>query len=251
MRSIVDTALGLRQVAEGPACGLWIAARQADPTMACGTYESIVQNAIVEALNAGDVFYDVGANIGFFSLIAARCVGPSGRVFAFEPVERNIAALRRAIWRNQVRTIQLSSVAVSSSSGVDYLNVAHHIGGATLDGFGVPPDLRRRDLVRTISIDDGISTCGWRPPTLVKIDVEGAELGVLRGMVGTISRHRPHLLIEVDDATEAGLLRKLSDVRGFVEGLGYVARDLASSYQGIDWHVAHVCCYPLSTGRRR
>jgi len=199
----------------------------------------------VEALGEGDVFYDVGANIGFFSLIAARCVGPSGYVHAFEPVKRNISALRRAIWRNQVSTIELSGVAVSSRSGVAGLSVARHIGGATLDGFGVPPDLRRRVAVRTIAIDDEIVKRGWRSPTLVKIDVEGAELAVLQGMTATLRRHRPQLLIEIDDATAAGLSRKMTSVRAFVAGHGYEISDLASSYQGPDWHVAHVrCCLP-------
>lgn len=244
MRSLRDAVLGLRRVATGPGAGLWIATRHADPAIGCGTYEPNVQDAIMEDLHAGDVFYDIGANIGIFSLVAARRVGPSGRVHAFEPVKRNILALRHAIGRNQFNNIELSGVAVSSCSGVTRLNVARHIGGATLHGYGVPPDLSHQVPVTTIAIDDKIASCSWRPPTLVKIDVEGAELAVLQGMAATMTQHRPHLLIEIDDATAAGLAGKMAEVRAFVLDRGYAVSDLAPSYQHINWHVAHIRCYP-------
>ena len=79
-------------VAEGRGAGLKLVARGADPNFARGIYEQPMQEAVISNLSAGDVFFDVGANIGFFSLIAARRVGPEGHVYAFEPVPRNAAA---------------------------------------------------------------------------------------------------------------------------------------------------------------
>lgn len=244
LQSIVDVARGLRRVSSGPAGGLWIVARGADPTMLSGSYERTVQDAVIQNLDCGDVFYDIGANIGFFSFLAARRVGPAGMVLAFEPEPHNAAAIRSGRARNDLGNVDVNEVAVAAVNGVGGLLVAHHIGGATLETCGAPPDLKRRITVDTITLDKAIGENGWRVPKLVKIDVEGAELAVLKGMEETLAQHRPRLLVEIDDATGSGLAAKTDALADRLASLGYVGQSLPSAYPDIDWHVAHVLALP-------
>ena len=85
-----------RAIADGEAAGLKLFAHGAQPDFAKGIYEMPIQRTIAGSLDDGDCFYDVGANIGFFSLIAARRVGETGKVYAFEPVHRNAAGIERS-----------------------------------------------------------------------------------------------------------------------------------------------------------
>ncbi|MEZ5815600.1 MAG: FkbM family methyltransferase [Hyphomicrobiaceae bacterium] len=240
LERLIGRADRLQAVRTGPASGLWIGARGIDPEMVRGTYEVNVQRALVGELVAGDVFYDVGANIGFFSLLAARCVGPSGRVYAFEPLPGNCSAIRRSLVGNHIENVELCEAAAATSGGEAVLNVAQHIGGATLDGWGVPPDLRERMRVRTVAIDELVFECGWRSPDFVKIDVEGAEIAVLRGMEMTLERHRPGLLIELDDASPGGLAEKKAAVLALLGRYGYALHPLADSYPNVEWQVCHL-----------
>ena len=77
------------------------------------------------------------------------------------------------------------------------------------------------------------------PPTIVKIDVEGAELGVLQGMTETIRRFKPVLIYEVDDGDRDAFERRWTALDDFVRGLGYNVRRLESSYPNLKWHVGH------------
>jgi FkbM family methyltransferase len=231
-----------RVVASGEAVGLRLVANHADPDFARGTYERPLQSFIVGHLAEGDVFYDVGANIGFFSLIAARRVGPQGRVYAFEPVPDNAAAIARSARLNGFDAVNVLNVAVGSSNGRTELMLARHIGGATIASVGPPPDVCGRIGVDLVTLDVAITQHGLRPPTLVKVDVEGAELDVLRGLPATLLRHRPTVLYEIDDATSAGLQRK--DLAAFWDAAGYAIESLPLAYKDIGWHVVHMVARP-------
>src|SRR4051812_19476111 len=88
---------GERVIAKGPARGLKIDPTGAHPGYALGTSEPVLQQALVNPLRSGGVFYDLGANVGFFTLLASRLVGPGGSVVAFEPDAQNAAALRENV----------------------------------------------------------------------------------------------------------------------------------------------------------
>lgn len=233
-----------RIVAAGEAAGLRLVAHRADPDFARGTYERPLQKFIAGHVTEGDVFYDIGANIGFFSLIAARRAGSAGRVYAFEPVPDNAAAISRSARLNGFDAVDVLNVAVGSSNGRTELMLARHIGGATLASVGPPPDLRGTIEVALVSIDRLIAQRRLRPPTLVKVDVEGAELDVLKGMTETLRAHRPTVLYEVDDASPTGLQHKAAALAAFWDAAGYAVTNLPAAYQGIDWHVAHMVARP-------
>ena len=234
----------VRTIAAGQGANLRISARRADPQFALGTYESALQEAIVQNLRAGDVFYDIGANIGFFSLIAARQVGKRGQVYSFEPVPTNAAAITRSARLNGFEQIDVFCEAVAARSRTGELCLARHIGGATLDSAGVPPDLRGRISVDVVAIDEITGPRRLRAPNLVKVDVEGAELEVLQGMRTTLHDDRPVVIYEVDDAKEAGVKHKLEEIAAFMKGLDYSLTALPTAYPEMDWHVAHILARP-------
>jgi len=244
MAKLVEAFSYRHTVAAGEAAGLKLITRSGDNNFARGTYEQPVQDAVVENLSPGDVFYDIGANIGFFSLVAAQRVGVRGRVYAFEPVLGNATAIVRNAKLNGIDKIEVFREAVGATTGRGQLLLARHIGGAVLASAGAPPDMRGRIEVDVIALDDVIVRRNLQPPTLVKIDVEGAEIDVLRGMTGTLRMHHPNVIYEIDDATRSGLERKAGDIAAFMAAAGYRLKPLPASYPDNAWHVAHVLARP-------
>ncbi|PDQ17842.1 methyltransferase [Mesorhizobium sanjuanii] len=242
-----DVFYSMPIVAEGEAAGLKIFSRGADPDFARGTYELPIQETIASLLAPGNVFYDVGANIGFFSLIAARRVGPHGQVYAYEPVPRNAAAIGRSRDVNRLSIIHVFTEAVGAVTGDAELLLARHLGGATLAMESMPPDMSGRLMVRTTTLDDSIATHGLRPPTLVKIDVEGAEVDVLRGMTAALTAYRPKVICEVDAATKSGLDRKAREIIEFLATAGYAVSSLPAAYANDGWRVEHILAQPMMT----
>jgi FkbM family methyltransferase len=212
-----------------------------------GSSEVPVQQCLLEHLVPGDVFYDVGANVGFFSLLAARRVGGTGAVYSFEPVSENAAAVRRNVSLNKLAGVGVFEVAVADKSGMGRLCLTNWDGGCSLaaDGMTIPEAVEQR-AVQTVALDDFIEFEQLRPPTVVKIDVEGAELGVLTGMLKLIVRFKPVLLYEVDDRDSSLFHRRWKDLDDFVEALGYKVTHLEKSYPNLKWHVGHSLAVPIN-----
>ncbi|MBZ9677681.1 FkbM family methyltransferase [Mesorhizobium sp. ES1-1] len=233
-------------IAGGEAAGLKIFSRGADPDFARGIYELPVQKAIASRLMPGDVFYDIGANIGFFSLIAARQVGAAGQVYAYEPVPRNAAAIERSRDANGLSRLRVFAEAVGALSGQVELLLARHLGGATLATVSMPPDMKGRLDVRMTTIDASIAEHGLRPPSLIKVDVEGAEMDVFRGMVATLNAHRPKIICEIDDATKEGADQKMREIARFLASVGYTVSPLPVAYANGGWQVLHLLAQPVT-----
>ena len=197
-----------------------------------GTHEERVQEALARLVRPGFVVYDIGAHIGFFSLLCGRLAGGSGRVFAFEPRAENIARLRNNIQANAARNVEVVAAAASDSTG----EASFAMHESTLEGYLVPDGDASAVRVRTESVDSLVAG-GMPPPDLMKVDVEGAEAAVIRGAARTIDAHRPLMLLEVH-SVEAGravaaamprryLFRDIGTGRDFAEPLApahYVAQ---------------------------
>lgn len=167
--------------------------------LASGNLESSVQEALVRHSQRGGVVYDVGANLGFFSMLAARLVGPDGRVYAFEPAPENAEAIGRNAELNLLGNITVIPKAVSARAGTARLQIVDDQSWSRLEEYGEHPGTERVLEVETVTIDALVDAGELPPPALVKIDVEGAELGVLEGMGSTIERHRPVIVCELHD----------------------------------------------------
>jgi FkbM family methyltransferase len=169
-------------------------------SIAGGNLESAVQEAMVRHLAPGAVFYDIGANLGFFSLLAARLSGlREGRVYAFEAAPDNAEAIRRNAELNLIPNVEVISAAVSASSGRAQLQVVDDQSWSKLADYGEHPFTVDLIDVETVAIDDLLARGALPPPDLVKIDVEGAEIAVLQGMRDTIERHHPAIICELHD----------------------------------------------------
>ncbi|HEX8154594.1 MAG TPA: FkbM family methyltransferase [Thermoanaerobaculia bacterium] len=153
-----------------------------------GNYEPEAQRVFTTLVRDGHAVYDVGANVGFFTLLAAKLAGERGAVYAFEPIERNLGYLRRHIAANKLSTVHVLPIAVSSHAGVAFFNSGHNPAMGKLADAG---DVE----VRTAAIDDLVAAGELRPPDFVKIDVEGAEYDVLTGAAATLRRYRPPILL--------------------------------------------------------
>jgi FkbM family methyltransferase len=221
-----------------------MARQQASADYLRGNNELPVQNAMCELLGPGDEFVDVGANVGFFSLLAARLVGPTGRVIAIEALPANVAALEANARRNRLDQVSCLPVAVSDQIGRAVLVVADHPGGAALEAAGAPPDASGRLTVDTVTIDDLVERAVVRSPRLVKVDVEGAEDAVLAGMTTTLRQQRPIVIVELDGADEARLATRRADVLPRLQDAGYRVERLPDSYEDMTWCVEHFIARP-------
>ncbi len=209
-----------------------------------GSIEVFVQDALKKYLNPGDVFYDIGANIGFFTILGARLVGHSGKVFSFEPVPENVKSIKKNIKVNAFVNTQVIDKAVSEHSGTEDIYITKNLAGATLTSLGIHPhDAQTKAQVELVTIDDLVLSNKIEPPHFVKVDVEGAEMNVLKGMQKTIAEYRPIILYEVDSGDPLDLKKKLAELDSFMKGKGYTVEHLKDSYAHIKWHVAHALAF--------
>jgi len=213
----IRRTVALRQVSDGVIAhgrgkGLRFNPGGANPGYVLGTTEPGVQQALVELLEPGMTFYDVGANMGFFSMIAWRRVGLDGRVVSFEPLPESARTLRHNVVLNDAQNVEVVEAAVAAQPGraelaVTAESVQAHLAEIDTDA----PTLGLVDVdVTTI---DAELAAGRSAPDVIKIDVEGAELAVLEGMRGAFHRHPPKVICELH-GTNAEVCR-------YFEELGY------------------------------
>jgi FkbM family methyltransferase len=228
-----------RTIARGQGRGLRFNPAGTHPGYALGTSEPEIQELLAANVKPGSVVWDVGANVGFLTLIAARLVGPNGQVVAFEPLPSNCEAIRRNLALNQMVNVEVVGVALSDEVGSAKLDVYRartlaklaghegvadrghdggggggHDGGGDREGGadggagaeeGAGPGLGRV-LVEQIEVP--VSTfdaalASHPAPALVKMDIEGAEAAALRGAGKLLAEVRPILLCELHGTADA------------------------------------------------
>ena len=160
-----------------------------------GHHERAVQSKLEELLSPGDVVWDVGAHIGFLSLLSARLVGPGGRVLAFEPMAMNRARLVSSIESNGTPNVEVDERALGAKSGDRVL----YIGDASATWTLRADRGAKKGLPAYCTTLDEVAASNLAP-ALIKIDVEGAEVDVLRGGAQLLADHRPKLLVEFHGA---------------------------------------------------
>ena len=186
-----------------------------------GLVEPETTRAFVAAVTEGEVVLDIGANVGYYSLLASRLVGPEGHVYAFEPVVRNLAYLYRHLSLNKANNVTVIPAACSDRCGVALFELAPscaegHLGA----GVSLPSGTSStQGIVPVVSVDRVAALAGVSPDA-VKIDVEGAELHVLHGARETIIESRPVILLSVHSpALHAACTEYLAALGYFVEVL--------------------------------
>ena len=143
-------------------------------------------NKALELCQEGSTCFDIGANVGFYSLLWSE---KASRVFAFEPSVRNLMYLRAILKANRVDNVKIVSCAISDTCGVALFEDGRNPAEGTLNDQGTQP-------VATVTIDRFVDETGVKPQ-LIKIDVEGAEEHVLRGAERVLKSCHPTLLLSV------------------------------------------------------
>jgi FkbM family methyltransferase len=193
-------------------------------------YESDVTWVYPYLLRPGDRVVDGGAHIGYLTLLASRCVGPSGEVHAFEPVPRTFAALEENVRLNGAANVRLNRVALAARAGELELEVPIDPDGEGLLAWGATSiHLGRGSIERApaMTLDEYSRVHGLARIALLKLDLEGAELEALRGMEELLRGSRiAYVVCELNTFLADAQGQSYDATRAFCERFGYRAYDL-------------------------
>ncbi|WP_310446586.1 FkbM family methyltransferase [Thiobacillus sp.] len=180
-----------------------------------GTFEKAELNFVSRYVRQGDTAFDIGANVGIFSVVLGASVGKSGHVAAIEPVFENVARLKKNLAKNDLDNVYVMPLALGASEGRLLLNLAkdaaYHSLGVVEKAFRADGDV----FVEVRRLDDVWMEMGRPVVSFVKIDVEGAESDVLRGAEAFLKACCPMLLIEANTKAH------LDGLKGRLGALGY------------------------------
>jgi len=163
-------------------------------------YEPEIQKVFQRFLTPGMVVVDIGANIGFFTMLAASLVGPAGRVIAIEPNPANVTLLEASRRANNFEQIAIHSIAAHSTDGILVLNTSHS-NGSVRQPSSVLDILLTSNVVPGFQLDRILEL---QRLDLVKIDVEGAEFEALSGFRDALKLHRPTIISEFAPSSLGG-----------------------------------------------
>ena len=168
--------------------------------MVAGRYEPESTKLFEQLAKPGTSVIDIGAHVGYYSLLAARRIGSEGKVFAFEPEPMNYELLTKNAALNGYANIKGVNKAVSDQVGANTLYLSKLDNGRhTL--FQQDTTQSEGTTVETTTIDAFLESEGWPDIGLIKIDVEGAELSVLNGMSRLLAKNRSlNMIIELNPA---------------------------------------------------
>ena len=154
-----------------------------------GSYELNKRLSFEREVLPGAVVYDIGANVGYFSLLASVLVGPQGQVAAFEPLPRNIHFLQRHIHINRLDNVAVIEAAVSDHAGHAHFN----LGASSAMGHLAEEGEIEVELV---ALDSLVDQGRLPPPDVIKVDVEGAEYEVLHGAQKLLEKYQPIIFLD-------------------------------------------------------
>ena len=165
-----------------------------------GYYEKELAIMLKKILRANDVFLDIGANIGYFSLLAANNL-PSVKVISFEPVNELFQKLNENISLNNIKNITTVNAAVGEINEEKEMFLSAH-DNLGMSSFQQPGNYTgKKEKVKVLTIDDWFKTSGLSSIDLIKLDVEGSELAALKGMKEVLQKQRPVVIVEINPET--------------------------------------------------
>lgn len=209
-----------------------------------GCYQIALIEILKQQLKPGDVFLDVGANVGYVSAVGAGLVGTTGQVHCFEPVPQYARSLRRLAELNPSHTIAVNAMALGDIPGTLQLDSVKppYSGGSSLvkglvDLHGIPREFVETIEVPIVRLDQYIQDRGIKRISAIKIDVEGFEFPVLRGLERYFQTtgERPAILCEITTpAAYATLGTSLQELVDYMQRYGYRAYDIMNPRKLVD-----------------
>lgn len=199
---------GLRWIVGAATHGCWI-----------GTYERDTQRLFGAHIRPGEVVWDVGANAGFFTLLASRLVGQDGYVYAFEPLPRNLDYLHSHLRLNRIENVRVLPLALSDQGGVARFARAE---SPAMGGISAIGELE----VKTEALDAILSSGQIQRPDFIKMDIEGGEHKALQGASAALRAAQPTILLSAHGHVQFEACSQfLRDIGYSVESLRDGSRD--------------------------
>ena len=193
-----------------------------------GFWERDSWQVVQQHLQSGATFVDIGAHIGYYSLKAAPVVGPSGRVVAIEPNPETVRKLRDNIQASGAHVVTVEPVACADVEGTLELFAAPeaNTGETSLSRANASQSgtVVTSYQVRARPLDDILRDTGVSRVDAIKIDVEGAELIVLKGARETMARFHPMILVEIIDRQLRAMGSSADELTAFLHSQGYTAQ---------------------------
>lgn len=192
-----------------------------------GYYSRDIVLLLDKILQPGMVAVDVGANIGEITMAAAHRVGPIGKVFAFEPMSSLYARLQQHLEVNGMSQVTAVKCGLSEQAGSAQLYSAaeKYYDGTENSGLGTLYASNSRatptEIIEIDTLDKFIEGCDLTQVDLIKIDVEGAELSVLKGASTVLACFHPYIIIEIQDEMSGEAGYEATDILEFLEQLDY------------------------------
>jgi FkbM family methyltransferase len=209
----------------------WIVGSSGNNGCWLGSYEYEQRLAFEKLIGVGSVVFDVGAHVGFYTLLSSRLVGPLGEVIAFEPLPRNLHYLREHLRLNRVENVRIIERALSDAEGEASFTEGENSFNARISEEG-------KIKVKTAALDHLMESEGLPVPDFIKMDIEGAETMALRGARRTLEAHHPTIFLTTHgpDIHEdcVALLKDLGYSLIFLdEGNGKgISRKIVARYEG-------------------
>jgi FkbM family methyltransferase len=191
-----------------------------------GIFEKAECMFVTGFLKPGMTFFDIGANLGQYTLLGAKQVGSNGQVHSFEPSSRMFSELNFNVSLNGLSNVShLNNVAVSDREGIARLS-KYEAGGEVFGSLGnqnwAGKSIIGHEEVKTITLNGYIKEHNISHVDLIKIDIEGAELLALRGAQQLLSRaDAPAIVLEMADITTDGFGYKALEIWDYLESFGY------------------------------
>jgi FkbM family methyltransferase len=191
-----------------------------------GTYEPELQAALCEFLKPGMTVYDVGANIGYITLMLAHQTGANGKVFAFEALPVNIERIQKNISLNKLTNVTVVSGAVLDKTGsvTFYVHESVGMGKAAGSAGRREAQYKAEITVPGLSLDEFVYGDGNPLPDVIKMDIEGGEVLALPGMKRILHEHHPLMLLELHGPESEKVAWEMLTIAG------YTLRAMESSY---------------------
>ena len=191
-----------------------------------GIYDEKGINFLKKILKKGDVFIDIGANIGSYTVIAAKLVENSGEVHAFEPVSGIFDRLIFNIQLNLFENIIVNKNAVHENEEWLTLRLSdqRNLGMSSIFPHGSESGLKEK--VKAVSLDEYIKGKKIKKADLIKIDIEGAELYALRGMKETLLNIKPVVMMEIAQNVLENSIFCSDEIFSFMKDFGYMPKVL-------------------------
>jgi len=165
-----------------------------------GYYEKGLGIILKKFVKPGDIFLDIGANIGYFSLLVANNI-PTAKVISFEPVNDLFQKLRNNISINDFKNITAINAAVGEVNEERelFLSGSDNLG---MSSFQQPENFSgKREMVKVVTIDEWFKRAGLAKIDIIKLDVEGSEFAALKGMKEVSQNFKPIIIVEINPET--------------------------------------------------